>query len=48
VGVCQCNHKANADINAAKNIFNLTVENGLNMNPSVGKASNLETPMPLG
>jgi len=42
-----CNHKANADINAAKNIFNLTVENGLNMNPSIGKASNLETQLSL-
>jgi len=38
-----CNHKANADINAAKNIYNLTVLDGLNMNPSIGKASNLET-----
>jgi len=38
-----CNHKANADINAAKNIFNLTVKNGLNMNPSMSKALNSET-----
>jgi IS605 OrfB family transposase len=38
-----CNHKANADINAAKNIYNLTVVDGLNMNPSIGKASILET-----
>ena len=40
---CYCNHKANADINAAKNIFNLTVKNDLNMNPSVSKALNSET-----
>lgn len=38
-----CNHKANADINAAKNIFNLTVKNGLNMNPSMSKALISET-----
>ena len=45
---CYCNHKANADINAAKNIYNLTVADGLNVNPTIGKASILETPMPLG
>jgi len=33
-----CNHKANADINAAKNIYNLTVADGLNVNPTIGKA----------
>jgi putative transposase len=38
-----CNHKANADINAAKNIFNLTVENGSNMNQAMSKASISET-----
>jgi IS605 OrfB family transposase len=38
-----CNHKANADINAAKNIYNLTVADGLNMNPTIGKALILET-----
>ena len=38
-----CNHKANADINAAKNIFNLTVENGSNMNQTMSKASISET-----
>jgi len=40
---CYCNHKANADINAAKNIFNLTVENGSNMNQTMSKALNSET-----
>jgi len=40
---CYCNHKANADINAAKNIYNLTVKDGLNMNPDIGKALILET-----
>ncbi len=38
-----CNHKANADINAAKNIFNLTVENGSNMNQTMSKVSISET-----
>ena len=38
-----CNHKANADINAAKNIFNLTIENGSNMNQSMSKALISET-----
>jgi len=38
-----CNHKANADINAAKNIFNLTIENGSNMNQTMSKASISET-----
>jgi IS605 OrfB family transposase len=45
---CYCNHKANADINAAKNIYNLTVADGLNVNPTIGKALILETSMPLG
>jgi IS605 OrfB family transposase len=40
---CYCNHKANADINAAKNIYNLTVADGLSVNPTIGKASILET-----
>jgi len=38
-----CNHKANADINAAKNILNLTVGNGSNMNQTMSKASNSKT-----
>lgn len=42
-----CNHKSNADINAAKNIFNLTVKNGSNMNQTVSKASNSETQLSL-
>jgi IS605 OrfB family transposase len=43
-----CNHKANADINAAKNIYNLTVVDGSNMNQTMSKALNSETPTPLG
>lgn len=43
-----CNHKANADVNAAKNIYNLTVVDGLKVNPTIGRALILETPMPLG
>jgi len=38
-----CNQVANADINAAKNIYNLTVVDGLNVNPTVGKALISET-----
>jgi IS605 OrfB family transposase len=38
-----CNHKANADINAAKNIYNLTVVDGSNMNQTMSKALNSET-----
>ena len=40
---CYCNHKANADINAAKNIYNLTVADGLNVNSTMGKALIPET-----
>jgi len=38
-----CNYQANADVNASKNILNLSVQNGLNMNPTIGKESILET-----
>ena len=39
----KCNYQANADVNASKNILNLSVQNGLNMNPTIGKESILET-----
>ena len=39
----KCSYQANADVNASKNILNLSVKNGLNMNPTVGKESILET-----
>lgn len=38
-----CGHQANADVNASKNILNLSVQNGLTMNPTIGKESILET-----
>lgn len=38
-----CSLTMNADINAAKNIMSLSAHNGLNMNPSMGKALNSET-----
>lgn len=38
-----CGLRANADVNAAKNILNLSVQNGLNMNPTTGKALFPET-----
>lgn len=38
-----CGLKANADINAAKNILNLSIQNGLNMNPTICKAFKQET-----
>ncbi len=39
----KCNYQANADVNASKNILNLSVQNGLTMNPTIGKESILET-----
>lgn len=39
----KCNYEANADVNASKNILNLSVQNGLTMNPTIGKESILET-----
>ena len=39
----KCSYQANADVNASKNILNLSVQNGLNMNPTIGKESILET-----
>jgi IS605 OrfB family transposase len=39
----KCNYQANADVNASKNILHLSLQNGLNMNPTIGKESILET-----
>jgi IS605 OrfB family transposase len=38
-----CGFRGNADINASKNILNLSVQNGLNMTPTSGKGLNHET-----
>ena len=38
-----CNYQANADVNASKNILAISGWNGLNMNPTIGKESILET-----
>lgn len=35
---CKCGAKLNADVNAAKNILNLSFQNGLNVNLTSGKA----------
>ena len=37
-----CNYQANADVNASKNILNLSVQNGLTVNSAIGKEPNLE------
>jgi len=36
---CKCGSRMNADVNAAKNILNLSFQNGLNVNLTSGKAS---------
>lgn len=45
--VCSCGSKMNADVNAAKNILNLSFQNGLNVNLTSGKALIHEKPMSL-
>lgn len=38
-----CGFRGNADVNASKNILNLSIQNGLSMNPTIGKLPNQET-----